>query len=132
MGASYLIDTHVVVWLLDEGFSGTASTGEVLKDKGNTLIVSSVTAFEVALKVRLGKLEMARELVRNWSRGIRALDARELSLTSRHGLAAGDLDWGHHDPFDRLLVAQAQVEDLTLVTGDRVMLAAPGINVLPW
>jgi PIN domain nuclease of toxin-antitoxin system len=131
MGAATLIDTHVLIWLAGSGGPGSPAH-DVLTREDTRIVVSSVCAFEIALKVHLGKLDTARDLVAQWPSTLARLGAQPLAVTAEHGLAAGSLDWDHRDPFDRLLVAQAQVEDLTLVTADRAMLSAPGVDLLRW
>jgi PIN domain nuclease of toxin-antitoxin system len=104
-----------------------------LNDPANDVLASAVSAFEVATKVRIGKLpEGGGRLVASWSEHVHELGAHELGLTSAQATAAGGLDWPHADPFDRLLVGQAMAEGLTLVTADRSMWAAPAIDVLRW
>lgn len=132
MGTAYLIDTHVLHWLLDAGVARKSTAIDILADSENSVVVSAVSAFEVALKVRLGKFDRARPLVDRWSHQLRRLDAIELDIKPRHALVAGSLEWAHRDPFDRLLVAQARVEGLILVSADGPMLTAPGIDVLAW
>ncbi|MGL5811176.1 MAG: type II toxin-antitoxin system VapC family toxin [Nocardioides sp.] len=131
MGVRYLLDTHVLIWMAGRG-RPTSEVAALLADETAMLIVSSVTAFEIATKVRLGKLESARQLVPDWTRALGRIGATELAMTRHHALAAGSLDWEHRDPFDRLLVAQALVEDLTLVTADRAMTGAPDVQLLRW
>ena len=132
MGVTYLLDTHVVIWLAGRRRPPRTGLLDLLTEDDARSLASSVSVLEMATKLRIGKLPDARQLVDDWTPSLRELGAEELSLTSAHALAAGGLAWGHRDPFDRLLVGQAQVERLTLVTADRVMLAAPGIDVLPW
>jgi PIN domain nuclease of toxin-antitoxin system len=95
-------------------------------------VVSSVSAYELGTKVRLSKLASAEQLTESWRSSIRRLGAVELDLKHEHAVRAAQLDWDHRDPFDRLLVAQAEVEGLTLVTADRAVLHAPGVDILPW
>jgi PIN domain nuclease of toxin-antitoxin system len=133
MGVSYLLDTHVFLWLVDEhGPVPRPEVADPLLDPENRLVVSAVSAFEIATKLRLGKLEKARQVASTWPRPLGRLSAQELAITADHGLAAGGLVWDHRDPFDRLLVAQALLESLTLVTADIAMTNAPGIGLLRW
>jgi PIN domain nuclease of toxin-antitoxin system len=132
VGTSHLLDTHVVVWLITEIRKASAGLLSALNDPANEVLVSAVSAFEVATKVRIGELPAGGPLVASWSEHVQELGARELSLTPAQAVAAGGLDWPHADPFDRLLVGQAMAEGLTLVTADRTMWAAPGIDVLRW
>jgi len=127
-----LLDTHVFIWLVLGSRSVPPSLAEQLSDPDNELGVSAISAFEVATKVRLGKLDGARPLGDLWQSSVERLGARSLDLTSDHAVAAGALPWGHRDPFDRLLAAQAVVEGMTLVTADLVFGAAPGVDVLRW
>jgi PIN domain nuclease of toxin-antitoxin system len=128
----YLLDTHALIWLVGRGPTPSVATADALGDGSATLVVSAVSAFEIATRVRLGKLDSAAALVPGWDHALRTIGADELALTSQHALAAGALGWNHRDPFDRLLVAQALAEDLTLVTADRAMFDAPGVRLLSW
>lgn len=131
MGVRYLLDTHVVLWLLGEPDRVPADVLATLAARHNTLEVSAASAMEVAIKTRAGKLDAAG-LVATWARRIQEIDAIELTITTEHALLAGSMQWEHRDPFDRLLVAQATVEGATLVTVDRAMAALPVPRVLTW
>jgi PIN domain nuclease of toxin-antitoxin system len=132
VGVTYLLDTHAVLWIATGAHDPSASTRVALDDPGATFFVSAASALEVATKVRIGKLESAHTLVGDWPSLLERLGASSLPITERHGVAAGLLDWPHRDPFDRLLVAQAAIEGLTLVTADPVVLRAPGVSLLSW
>jgi PIN domain nuclease of toxin-antitoxin system len=93
------------------------------------LLVSTVSAFELSTKARLGKLDAAKPVLLAYAQYLDELGATELAVTSRHALVAGQLDWSHRDPFDRLLAAQALLEDATLVTRDAVFDELGGIHV---
>ncbi len=124
MGVTYLLDTHVLLWLIgDPGQLDEEQRGH-LADRRNVLLVSAVSALEVATKVRLGEL-VAPGLVDAWSRRIADIGAEELPITGTHALLAGSMSWQHRDPFDRLLVAQGIVESATLVTRDSAMRQLP-------
>ncbi len=114
----YLLDTHAVLWALTDPHQLGTSAQEVIRDPSNGLVVSAVSAWELATKHRLGKLPQADVLVVGFARHVARLGARALPVCTDHALLAGSLDWDHRDPFDRMLVAQAQVERLTLVTRD--------------
>jgi PIN domain nuclease of toxin-antitoxin system len=129
---SYLLDTHVVVWLIGGKPAPGARLLHRLEADNSRVVVSAVSAYELGTKVRLGKLDNAVELVRSWPASVARLGAVELDLSHEHALEASQLSWDHRDPFDRLLVAQARVEGLTLVTADSAMLDAPGVELLPW
>jgi PIN domain nuclease of toxin-antitoxin system len=109
---SLLLDTHVVLWWLidDETLAGD------IKDRLDhelNVYVSPATIWEVAIKQSLGKLQPP-----DLPERIRDSGFRELPITSAHAIAAGRLPLIHRDPFDRMLIAQAQLEELTLVTRD--------------
>jgi len=119
---TYLLDTHVVLWLLAEPDSIDASTRETLANPENSLAVSAASAMEVATKVRLGKLPSPyAALAQAWGARVLDLRARELAITSEHAILAGSLTWEHRDPFDRFLAAQAIIENVTLVTRDSAL-----------
>jgi PIN domain nuclease of toxin-antitoxin system len=112
-----LLDTHVVIWwLAADRRLGTAAR-EAIEDEHAAVFVSAITGFEMSTKNNLGKLDTPDDLVVQ----LRASAFEELPVTFTHGVEAGQLPWHHKDPFDRLLVAQARCEDLTLVTADRVL-----------
>lgn len=132
MGVSYLLDTHVVIWLASRRRTPPAGLISALESGDGKPLASAVSAFEIATKVRLGKLDEARVLAEGWDTLVPALGAGVLALNDRHALLAGRLDWDHKDPFDRLLAAQAITEGLTLVTADRAFDDLPGVSLLHW
>ena len=110
-----LLDTHVVIWWL-QGSERLAEEVESTINQGERqIVVSAVTGCEIAHKRATGKLRVPDDLERQ----IATNEFAELPITLRHGLAAGGLPMHHRDPFDRLLIAQARCEGLTLVTADR-------------
>jgi PIN domain nuclease of toxin-antitoxin system len=129
VGVSFLLDTHVFLWLLGTPELVPAALRDDLAQPENQLLVSAASAMEVATKVRLGKLEPARHLVSTWSARVQDLRAVELPISVQHALLAGSLDWAHRDPFDRLLVAQGLVENVTLVSSDSEMSAISGLRL---
>lgn len=129
---TYLLDTHVFVWLVDEAHKVPQHVREQLGEPDQQLLVSSVSAMEVANKVRLGKWDGARQLSSSWSEQLANIDADDIALATEHGLLAGSLDWPHRDPFDRMLAAQAIVDNLTFVTADQVFRTLPGLSLLTW
>lgn len=125
----FLLDTHVFLWLLGEPDRVGQAARSLLADRQNRLLVSAVSAMEVATKIRLGRLA-APGLVETWQAKVVAMSAEPLPLDTEHALLAGSMRWEHRDPFDRMLAAQAFVENLTLVTADRDLLALPGLKTL--
>jgi PIN domain nuclease of toxin-antitoxin system len=125
---TYLLDTHAFVWLLSSPDRMTPALRTELGSTANRLLVSAVSAMEVATKVRLGKLDAAATLVSTWERRVDDLDAETLDLTTAHALHAGSMPWAHRDPFDRLLAAQAIVENVVLVTTDAAFGTLPDVR----
>lgn len=115
-----LLDTHALLWWLfaDRRLSSRAKA--VLRDSQNQVSVSSASAWEIATKYRLGRLDSARPLVDDFSTLMRKAGFSELPMTSAHAIRAGNWDVEHRDPFDRMLAAQSSIEDLRLVTRDPV------------
>lgn len=115
-----LLDTHVLLWALDDDPSLSPAARAAIIDGHNLVFVSAVTAWELTIKKALGKLraptdEYLQELQRH--------RFTPLDITAEHVLAVERLPPHHADPFDRMLVAQAQVEKLTLVTRDERLLS---------
>ncbi|WP_309134340.1 type II toxin-antitoxin system VapC family toxin [Cellulomonas sp.] len=131
MGVRYLLDTHVLLWLLGDAERVPPRVREDLADPTVTLLVSAASALEVATKQRLGKLDVG-DLVAYWTRRVEEIGGTELPVRADHALLAGRLTWDHRDPFDRLLVAQAVVENATLVTVDAQIRAYARAAVLTW
>lgn len=128
--SAYLLDTHALVWLVSAPERIPVAARDLLANPGATILVSAVTAWEIATKHRLGKMPEAEQLIQNWSGVMADLVATETPLTTRQGFMAGSLDWQHKDPFDRMLVAQAIDLGVPLVSGDGVMPTAPGLDLL--
>jgi PIN domain nuclease of toxin-antitoxin system len=122
---NYLLDTHVLLDLLGAPQRVGRALRNILEDPLNDVLVSSATAWEIAIKASMGRLrapdDLEAELIRE---GIGSLD-----ITLSDALSAGALPRHHNDPFDRMLVAQAQSRRMTLVTRGS-MLAAYGVPIL--
>jgi len=124
-----LLDTHALLWFDAGDAALSARAREVMEDPANQRYVSHVSAWEVAVKLSLRKLTLGVPYSDLFPGVILANGFAVLAPDFRHYLALLDLPLHHRDPFDRLLVAQAQVENLTLVTRD-AHLARYGIAVL--
>lgn len=112
-----LLDTHVVLWTLSGQRSLTQDAQDVIREADDVL-VSTVTFAEVGVKAAIGKLTIPD----GFHAAVVASGARVLGLTPAHGLAVATLPLHHKDPFDRLLVAQAKVDKLTLITNDQAVM----------
>lgn len=128
---AYLLDTHVVVWLATDPDRIPPRIRAALVE-ATDLRVSSASAYELAQKVRLGRMPAAAPLLSRWQELLDAMMASELALDSTHMLLAGGLNWEHRDPFDRMLVAQSQRDGLVLVTKDAAIRAFRGAHSISW
>ena len=109
-----LLDTHALLWwLADEGLSTQAR--DAIADPATVAMVSAVSAWEISIKKALGKLAAPDDL----DHQVQAGGFLPLPITIAHGVAAGQLVRHHEDPFDRMLIAQARAEGLTIVTRDK-------------
>ena len=117
-----LLDTNVAVWLLlgDRDRVSTAAV-RALEDTTNDVVLSAVSVWEIAIKRSLG----TATLPDGWAAALQRLGFRPMPISAIHTAAVERLPWHHRDPFDRLLVAQAEVERCTLVTADRRLAAYP-------
>ena len=117
-GLRLLLDTHALIgWLAgDEALSHRAR--EAIADESNTVAVSAASAMEIATKVRIGRLPGATLLAQDFEAIIAAQGFTELPISTRHARLAGEMNITHKDPFDRLLIAQAQAEGMVLVSNE--------------
>ena len=124
-----LIDTHVLIWWTNDLAKLPQHVQDRMVDTTNQVFVSAATAWEIAIKVRSGKLTFDRQFLADFDNRIAALAFTPLPVASSHAVLAGLLTGQHKDPFDRLLAAQAQVEQLAVITRDKAI-AALGAQVL--
>lgn len=113
-----LLDTHALIWWLagDEALSQTAR--DAIADELNSVAVSAASAMEVATKYRIGKLPDAALLAQEFEGIIASQGFAELAISVHHARLAGEMKITHKDPFDRFLIAQAQSEDMLLVSNE--------------
>lgn len=109
-----LLDTHVVLWELSDSRRVSRAAAEAI-EQATVLFFSVVSFAEIGVKSALGKLSVPGDLREHVLRS----GLHVLGLEADHGLAVADLPMHHRDPFDRLLIAQARAERLTIVTADR-------------
>jgi PIN domain nuclease of toxin-antitoxin system len=119
MGISYLIDTHILLWWLFDDPKLDNTCRKIINNPDHRIFVSSVSAWEIATKYRIGKLPEAKEIVEQYSQILHQARFIELNITSAHALRAGNLPIAHRDPFDRMIMAQAELEILPLITYDK-------------
>lgn len=110
----YLLDTHVVLWWLDDASVLKEQAREIISTPTNPVFVSAAAVWEMAIKKALGRLDMPSNLLE-----VLAHEKMEvLAIDAQHALAVADLPMIHPDPFDRMQIAQAKLEGLTLITRD--------------
>jgi PIN domain nuclease of toxin-antitoxin system len=109
-----LIDTHIILWWINDDPSLSRMACTLISDPSNTIFVSPVSTWEIWIKKSLGKLELPPE----FEEVLAKEEFEYLPLTVAHTRGVADLPWHHRDPFDRMLIAQAQAADLTLLTAD--------------
>jgi PIN domain nuclease of toxin-antitoxin system len=120
-----LLDTHLLLWaaLFPERLPQKAS--QLMDDPANTLYFSTVSIWEISIKLSRPREDLSID-VREWRAGMLGNGYQELLINSLHAMSVRDLPDLHKDPFDRLLLAQAMREDLTLVTADATLASYPG------
>ena len=120
MALSLLLDSHAFVWFIqaDPRCSHIARTAIEASD--GAVFISAVTAWELSTKVRSGRWPEVADFALRIEDAMASCDFAELPITVAHGRVAGFMPGAHRDPFDRMLAAQALIEDLTLVTADPV------------
>lgn len=118
-----LLDTNALLWLVSAPEKVQTSAREVLSESSTQLMVSAASAWEIAIKTRLGRLD-GEPLLAAWSDVIADMTATDLAIDARDAILAGRLPWEHKDPFDRVLVAQAARRNLIIATSDAHILSA--------
>ncbi len=115
-----LLDSHALIWWLSDDPSLTRNIREIITDTDNTLVVSAASAWELAIKYQMGKLRKVADLVSDFSGRIEREGFQLLPISAEHGIRAGLLPGLHKDPFDRMLIAQSQAENLPIISNDAV------------
>ncbi|MFN2399189.1 MAG: type II toxin-antitoxin system VapC family toxin [Gemmatimonadaceae bacterium] len=115
-----LLDTHALIWWLDDDPRLTEVARAHIADEKTTVCVSSASAWEMATKVRIGKLRDPENAVPRLVSILRERGMVELPVTVAHAVEAGLLKGEHRDPFDRMLVAQSRIERMAVITSDSV------------
>jgi PIN domain nuclease of toxin-antitoxin system len=115
-----LLDTHALIWAAFDDPRLSARAREALESRDVAVFVSAASAWELTTKVRIGKLPIAVKFAVEFRSKVRDLGFQELAVTVEHGQRAGLLPGSHKDPFDRMLIAQAQAEDLPIVSNEQI------------
>jgi len=109
-----LLDTHALLWWLDDNPTLSKRAKDLISDERNSIFISAVVVWEIRIKQSIGKLKIPR----NFRKVLDKQPFEMLDITVKHAHAVGDLPAYHHDPFDRMLIAQAKIEGLTILTRD--------------
>lgn len=130
-----LLDTQVVIASIYHPERLAPAVRSALEDPGQERVISVITAFEMAVKTSLGKLPLPEAFARNFTLAFEEtadrLAARMLNVGLSHAARVRRLPFHHRDPFDRLLIAQALEEGLTMVSADRQFAAYDGLRLMP-
>lgn len=113
-----LLDTHAFLWWLDGDASLSRTAKEAIVEESNDIFLSAASAWEITTKYRLGKLPGAAAVAADVAACMAEQGFLELPIRLAHGQKAGSLPGPHRDPFDRILIAQAMIEDLVLVSNE--------------
>ncbi len=124
-----ILDTHALLWWLVDDARLSDKVRTLIGNADNEMLVSAASAWEISTKHRLGKLPEAAQIARTLPSLLRKSNMECLPIGLEHALKAGDLPGPHKDPFDRMLIAQASIENLPVVTADPVF-ANYGVRVL--
>lgn len=111
-----LLDTHIFIWASTEPSRLSKAATAVIRSGDSDIYVSAATAWEIAIKVAVARLEFRLD---RFGEMLSTQNFVPLDMTVAHGMAAGSLPRHHNDPFDRMLIAQARIEGLTIITVDR-------------
>jgi PIN domain nuclease of toxin-antitoxin system len=120
-----LLDTHALLWWWADDPQLSATARAAIADRANEVWVSAASAWEIAAKQRLGKLPTVLPEGQAFARLLAASGFTALAVTAAHAWRAGSLSAEHRDPFDRMLAAQGELEQLTLVSADGAFRSFP-------
>jgi PIN domain nuclease of toxin-antitoxin system len=114
-----LLDTHTLIWWMTGDSHLSKSAHWHIEQKSNVSMVSAASAWEIATKVRLGRLPAAADLIQDFVADLARERIEILPVSADHGIRAGLLPGPHKDPFDRMLIAQALAQNIPIVSNDR-------------
>ena len=115
-----LLDTHAFLWWVINDSRISQAASWAISDEGNEVLISAVSAWEIAIKHRVGKLPESEKLVENFVETINLEGFEELPISVDDAVRAGQLAGHHNDPFDRMLIAQALARNIPLVSNEQV------------
>ena len=112
---NYLLDTHVLIWWLENNPKLSREGYDLINNGENNIYISSATIWEISIKSSLNKLKIAS----NYLDILRKNNFLDLNINFTHTVNVENLPYHHHDPFDRMLITQAKIENLTIITHDQ-------------
>jgi PIN domain nuclease of toxin-antitoxin system len=115
-----LLDTHALLWWYSDDPALPKSCRKLIAQSANSVFVSAVSAWEISTKFRLGKLPTASELVQDFGGYLEREGFLSIAVSYDHGIRAGMLAGPHQDPFDRMLIAQAEIEKMFIVSSEKI------------
>ncbi len=121
----YLLDTHVLLWWLTEPEKIKLKAREIIRNRSNHIVVSSASFWEMAIKKSIGKLTLPHNLLE----AVAAENFKLLPIMPEESLGVADLPFLHSDPFDRLLIMQAKLNDLIIITKDSKIAEYPVVTI---
>lgn len=123
-----LLDSHVLLWAAGSPDLLSEKARDLIRDPDTIVLVSSATAWELAIKYYVGKLPAAGRIVQDFYGILARLKFQSLDITPLHALTAAKLSHPHRDPFDRMLIAQSMLEQIVLVSADEVIQSFPDVQ----
>ncbi|HEX4044731.1 MAG TPA: type II toxin-antitoxin system VapC family toxin [Gammaproteobacteria bacterium] len=121
----YLLDTHVILWWFTDPKKISPKANKIIKDKSNTIFLSSASFWEMAIKKSLERLTLPHNLLET----VTAESFKILPILPEESLGVADLPLLHSDPFDRILIIQAKLNDLILITHDKKIAEYPVVTI---
>ena len=121
----YLLDTHVILWWFTTPEKIKTKAQKIIRDRSNTIFLSSASFWEMAIKKSLGRLTLPHNLIE----AVAAENFTILPIMPEEGLGVADLPLLHSDPFDRLLIIQAKLHDLVIITKDSKTAEYPVVTI---
>jgi PIN domain nuclease of toxin-antitoxin system len=121
----YLLDTGVWLWINFDPQRVSPKAQNVFRDLGQEIFMSAASAWEIAIKFASGKLQLPEPPATYVPRRMADQGVRTIAVSHQHALAVASLPPHHRDPFDRMLVAQANLEDMVLISADRIFQSYP-------
>jgi len=115
-----LLDTHALLWWYSDDPALPKSCRKLITQPDSSVFVSAASAWEISTKFRLGRLPSGSELVQDFGGYLEQESFVSLPVSSEHGIRAGMLPGPHQDPFDRMLIAQAEIERLFIVSNEKI------------